>query len=131
MLGESEVDLRARHMEFFFSPRIHFSRSTPETAASMKTRSLKDSLEETSATVKVSPLEEASATVTIPTLEESAATAGIRSLKEDDSPTTRISVCSLALDYPEHLDEDLDNQDDLDCPEDLDYPEDEEPPVRR
>lgn len=84
----------------------------------MKTRSLEDSLEETSATVK------------IPTLEETA-TVGIRSLKEDDSPTTRISVCSLAFDYPEHLQGDLDYPDDLDYPEDLDYPDDEEPSVRR
>jgi len=51
-------------------------------------------------------------------LEESA-TARIRSLKEDDSPTTRIEVYSLALDYPES-----------DYPED-DYPDDEEPSVTR
>jgi hypothetical protein len=94
-----------------------------ETSATLKIRSLEDSLEDslegedsrtiampfarhshqspqqTSATVKIRPLEETSATMKIPPLEEPSATMKIRPLKEDDSPTTRIPVCSL--DYPE------------------------------
>jgi diguanylate cyclase (GGDEF)-like protein len=117
----------------------HSQQSPQQTSATMKIRPLEDtsatmkirSLEEASATVKIPTLEDTSATMKIPTLEERSAAVRIRSPKEDDSPTTRISVCSLAFDYPEHLDEDLDRPEDLDYPEGLDYPEDEEPSVTR
>jgi diguanylate cyclase (GGDEF)-like protein len=90
-----------------------------ETSATLKIRSLEDSLDDslegedsrtiampfarhshqspqqTSATMKIRPLEEPSATVKIPSLEETSETVRIPPLEEDDSPTTRIPVCSL------------------------------------
>jgi hypothetical protein len=62
-------------------------------------------------------------------LEETSPSVRIRSLNGDDSPTTRIPVYSLALEYPENDYPENDYPEDG-YPEDL-YPDDEEPSVTR